>query len=450
MFKDKGTLLLNLILYFTLYAATIGIIYLAITKDFIPTDNFAGLRRIVLLLFVPILLKYLLHLLIAPWYPLARFLHKRKYRSSRFVPSVSVLIPAYNEEVGIRATIKSAIETNYPNLEIIIIDDGSTDKTAKIIKKFISDYKKDNAESNIELNFRTIPNGGKAKALNTALAISTGEIIVTIDADSVMDQRAIKKLVKYFTNPKVASVAGNVAIGNRSKFIGIIQQLEYLYGFYFKRADSMFNAVYIVGGAAAAYRSKIIRDLGGFDEDIITEDIELSTRLQYHGYHVRYAADAIVYTEGPSDFNGLFKQRLRWKYGRLITFYKYKRLFFSINKKHNKYLTFIILPIALFAEFLLLFELPLLIIFFSYTFISNDYNPLAFVIILITAIISLQIVSDPQLKHHRRLFMIAPVAWLLFYVMDFIELLALVESIKKLVTKSELAWQRWKRIGVFE
>src|SRR6185369_13921111 len=166
---------------------------------------------------------------------------------------------------------------------------------------------------------------------------------------------AIKNMVKHFSDPQVASVAGNIVIDKLTKPIGLIQQLEYLYGFYFKRADSLLNSVYIVGGAAAGYRRKIIAVLGGFDEDIITEDIEMSTRLQDNGYHIRYAADAIVYTEGPSDFRGLCRQRLRWKFGRLLTFYKYRHLFFSLKAKHNAFLCFVILPIALFTELLLFF-----------------------------------------------------------------------------------------------
>src|SRR6185436_19011390 len=183
----------------------------------------------------------------------------------------------------------------------------------------------------------------------------------------VMDRSAIKHLVKPFTDPRVASVAGNVIIGNRAHPIGLIQQLEYLYGFYFKRADSLLNAVYIVGGAAAGYRRKVIADLGGFDENIITEDIEMSTRLQDHGHHIRYAADAIIYTEGPSDFRSLCRQRLRWKFGRLLTFYKYRHLFFSLKPKHNAFLCFLILPIALFTELLLFFEGALLGVFYAYT-----------------------------------------------------------------------------------
>ena len=443
------TATLNVAFIFSLYIPTSLVFYFAISKNYIPTDEFSHIRLVILLLFSPIIIKYIIHLLIAPWYPAVEFSRSRK-RSVKYIPSVSVLIPAWNEEVGIRATIKSILNTKYPHLEIIVINDGSTDRTHDVVTQFIAQYHSTHRKSDTLIQYKCVPNGGKARALNAALSMAQGDIIITIDSDSVMDPNAIKNMVKHFTDSRVVSVAGNVVIGNRRKPIGLIQQLEYLYGFYFKRADSLLNAVYIVGGAAAAYRKKIIVDLGGFDENIITEDIELSTRLQNHGYHVRYAADAIVYTEGPSDFGALCRQRLRWKFGRLLTFYKYRNLFFSVNRKHNFYLSFLILPIALFAEILLFFEGIFLTVFYAYTFYTYDFAPLVFVIFLLTGVIYLQILSDPKTRYHRNLLLLAPGAWILFYVMDFVEYQALVRSIWRMITKQNLIWQSWVRSGVFE
>ena len=383
----------------------------------------------------------------APWYQLVEAFRSQKRVA--YMPSVSVLIPAWNEEVGIKQTIQSVIETQYTHLEIIVINDGSTDLTHETVLGFINEHNNGHY-SKIPIKYRKVTNGGKARALNMALSMAVGELIVTIDADSVMDKNAIKNLVKHFNNPKVASVAGNVVIGNRSKPTGIIQQLEYLYGFYFKRADSLMNAVYIVGGAAASYRRKIIMDMGGFDETIITEDIELSTRLQDKGYYVRYAADAIVYTEGPSDFKGLCNQRLRWKFGRLLTFYKYRHLFFSFKKKHNFFLSFLVLPIALFAEVLLFFEGILLAAFYAYTFYTNDFIPLACVILILTSVIAVQIVSDPQRRYHKNLLLIAPGAWIIFYIMDVVEYQALIKCIWKMIRRQDPVWQSWSRVGVFD
>ncbi|MBI2646903.1 glycosyltransferase [Candidatus Woesearchaeota archaeon] len=439
----------NMAFLFSFYMLTALVFYFAAFKNYTPMDEFFSIRLVILLLFAPIIIKYVIHLLIAPWYPIVEFFRSKK-QPVEHVPSVSVIIPSWNEGVGIVKTIQSVIDTNYPKLEIIVINDGSTDNTHDVVLQFIDTHNSNPKKNCIPIKYKYVQNGGKARALNFGTSMALGDIVITIDADSVMDSNAIKNMVKHFTNPRVASVAGNVAIGNCTKPIGLIQQLEYLYGFYFKRAESLMNAVYIVGGAAAAYRKKIVVDLGGFDETIITEDIELSTRLQDKGYRVRYAADAIVYTEGPSNFKGLFNQRLRWKFGRLLTFYKYRHLFFSFNKKHNFYLSFVVLPIALFAEILLFFEGLLLAVFYIYTFYTNDFAPLVFVILLLTGVIGFQIISDSNTRYHRNLLLIAPCAWILFYIIDFVEYCSLIKSIGYVAKKQNPVWQSWSRVGVFE
>ncbi len=427
-----------------LYIPTVFIFYLAFTKEYSGQGHLETLRFVILLLFFPIIFKYVIQFFLAPIYSLTN--RREAKRATEYNPSVSVLIPAWNEEVGIVDTIKSVATSRYNDFEIIVINDGSTDATDKVVNEYLQ-----NREEQLPvIKYERISNGGKAKALNHGLTLAQGEIIVTIDADCVVDNMAIANLVKKFINKKVASVAGNVIIGNRSHSLGLLQQLEYVYGFYFKRADSLLGAVYIVGGAAASYRAEVIRNLGGFDEKIITEDIELSTRIQDHGYQVKYAADAIIYTEGPSDFSGLCRQRLRWKYGRLLTFYKYRYLFFSRKKGHNKYLTFLILPIALFAEILLFFEWLLLGVFFTYTFVTSDYIPLVFLIAFLFLVISLQVLLDPRARYHLNLIWLAPVAWIMFYIMDVIEYQALIRSFHRLVSRKELVWQKWKRVGVFK
>lgn len=429
-----------------LYALSGAVFFLALTTEFKPVDEFSFVRLLILLLFAPIILKYLFHLLIVPWYPAVESLRARRHPAVP-PPLVSVLIPAWNEEVGIVATVRSVLRSEYPSLEVIVLNDGSTDTTHEEIVKLLTDHQKFPGPKPT-LRYESLTNGGKARALNHGLGMAQGEIIVTIDADSIMDRSTIRNLIKHFADPRVMSVAGNVVIGNRHRPIGIMQQLEYVYGFYFKRADSILNAVYIVGGAAAAYRKDLVIALGGFDEDTITEDIELSTRIQFNGHQVRYAADAIVYTEGPSDFMGLCRQRLRWKFGRLQTFYKYRSLFFSLDRRHNPYLSFFILPIAFFAEVLLFFEGILLLIFYTYTISTNDYLPLALVISLLSIVVWLQVLTDRNMRYHRNLFLLAPIAWILFYIMDLVEYQALVRSIARFIRKKDPVWQRWKRHGI--
>lgn len=401
-----------------------------------------------LVLLSPILFKYLIQLTTAPFYSLierARFLNSNLTVANK----VSVLIPAWNEDVGILKTLNSVINTDYPELEIIVINDGSTDNTHQLVTNFIQDYEQDHHQSNATIiKYLKLPNGGKAKALNQGLRLATGEIVITVDADSVMDKKMIANMVKRFTDKKVAAVAGNVVVGNRKKPIELLQQLEYLHGFWFKRADSTFNSVHIIGGAAAAYRKDVLEEVGGFDEDIITEDVELSVRLLAQGYATRYAADAVVYTEGPSEWKCLCSQRLRWKFGRLLTYIKHRSLFFSLSKKHHPYLTCLVLPVAIYAELALFLEALLLSVFYGYTIYTGDYMPLAFMICFVSAIITLQILFDPKMKFHSNLLMLAPVAWLMFYVIDLVEFQALCRSMHRLIKREELEWQTWARVGI--
>lgn len=429
-----------------LHLTTAGLLYLAATHKHRPVASYDSIRAVMLVLLMPLLVKYVFQLSCSPLYStVVRYREKRN--TGRHNPSVSVLIPAWNEEVGIVKTIRSVLNTRYPALQIVVINDGSTDSTHEKTAQFIADYEHA-AQPGVEIKYLSLPNGGKARAMNSALMHAKGEIIITIDADSVMDPEAITHFVKHFDDPHVGGVAGNVVVGNRKKPIELIQQMEYLYGFFFKRTDSLFNSVYIIGGAAAAYRRQVLEKVGGFDHAIITEDIEMSTRILSCGYKTRYACDAVIYTEGPSDLSGLCNQRLRWKYGRLLTFFKHRKLFFSMRSGHNPYLTFVVLPIAVYAEILLLMEAVMLSLFFVYTFRTNDYKPLILVIALLTAVVGIQILVDPKVRHHRNLLLLAPTAWLIFYTVDMIEFQALIRSIKRLTTRKGLQWQKWVRIGL--
>lgn len=442
-FKEKSALVLILA---SLYSATACVFYLAATRAYQPVASFDMIRLVMLVLMFPLLAKYVLQLVCTPLYSLVSAFRKTSDMAT-WTPSVSVLIPAWNEEVGIVKTIKSVLDTQYPRLQIVVINDGSTDGTHEKVIGFMADHKSEESHG-ARLKYLKVSNGGKARALNRAFLEADGEIIITIDADSVMDPDAIANLVKRFSHPGVGAVAGNVIVSNRRKPIEWMQQMEYLYGFFFKRADSLFNSVYIIGGAAAAYRREVLQEMGGFDDGIITEDIEMSTRILSRGYKTRYAADAVVYTEGPSDFKGLCNQRLRWKYGRILTFIKHWKLFFSVRPTHNPYLTFLLLPMAVYAEFLLLIEAFMLASFFIYTVNTSDYIPLAFVVAMLATVFGVQVVADSRRRFHRNLVILAPVTWLVFYAVDMIELQALCRSLKRLVTRQELKWQRWVRVGI--
>jgi len=442
---------LNALLLVFFYMVTAGVFYLAYSTEYIEDKSLIPMRIVVFILLLPILFKYLIQLLSLCFY---NFSERSRQRRDTLCPEVkvSVLIPAWNEEVGIIKTIKSVLVSEHNEVEIVVINDGSTDNTDKLIREFVQNFKDkqslktENLSKSIQ--YLNIKNGGKAKALNRALNVATGQIIITIDADCLMDRMAITNTLKRFGNQKVGAVCGNVVVGNRKKPVELMQQLEYLYGFFFKRADSVFNSVYIIGGAAAAYRKTVLDEVGGFDEHIVTEDIEMSMRILSYGYKTRYAADAVTYTEGPSRWRCLFNQRLRWRFGRFQTFIKYKQLFFSAQQHHNRYFTFLLLPVALYAEFALLFQGLFLAAFYSYTFITFDFIPLVFVIVFMAMMVCLQVMFDTKSKFHLNLLLLAPIAWLVFYVVDVVEFQALFRSLKRLAKQEELKWQKWARVGL--
>ena len=276
---------------------------------------------------------------------------------------------------------------------------------------------------------------------------SKGEIIFTIDADSVIERSAIKNMVQYFEDPSIWAAVGNVKVSNNHTLIGFLQRLEYMFGFYFKRAHAVMNAEYIFGGANAAYRRTLFREIGLFDTSNKTEDIEMSLRTRYFGKHCVYAEDAVVYTEGASSVTGLINQRLRWKKGRFDTFLKYRSLFFSREANHSRWLSFFVLPFSILAELQLVFEPIALALLATYSLVTGDYVSLALgslfvmIIYLVNALF-----SHEGLK--LRYILIFPFTWPLFYILVWVEYVALMRGIRMVIRGDDIAWQRWDRVGV--
>ncbi|HSG62585.1 MAG TPA: glycosyltransferase [Pseudomonadales bacterium] len=432
-----------------LYLITGAAVFFAFNLDAKPlNEELLQWRTAVFIMLAPITLKFVVQLIAAALH----VFKQRHYRSQGLLertPRVSVIVPAWNEEVGIISTLQSVIDTRYGNLELVVVNDGSTDSTHTLISDFIARHDAlvfDAQKANIV--YLNLVNGGKANAMNQALQQVSGEFIITLDADSYMDPQAIVNLLKQFDgDDQIGAVAGNVIVGNRTKPIALLQQLEYVYGFFFKRADAMFNSVYVIGGAAAAYRKSVLDIVGNFDHGIITEDIEMSMRILAHGYKTRYAPDAVVFTEGPSEWKGLGKQRLRWKFGRLLTFIKHKSMFFNVSKA-NAYLTCLLLPVAVFVEVVLLLQPLLMAFFYTYLLLSQNFMPLLVLIGSMSALVLLQISIDAKSHFHRNIVILAPIAWIMMYAIDWVEFKALCRSLKKLVRRQTLEWQVWQRVGL--
>lgn len=442
------------IVYTVLYLFTIGLVASSAYLRHQPYDNvfICTLRIIIIFCATVLLVRYTVYMFFAPW--LAVINDREDALVDHFVreyyPLVSVLIPAWNEEMGLISTVKSLLASTYRRMEIVVVNDGSTDRSDAMMQRFIARYDQEMAdipsERRIKIKYQYQQNGGKGSALNAAIAISNGDIIFTCDADCIVDPGAVAAFVKAFRNPKVQAAVGNVRVGNTKSLIGTIQFLEYLFGFYAKRADSILNTIYIIGGAAGAFRREVFEKLGGYDTKNITEDIELSVRIQRAGWRIVYCPDAIVVTEGASTVRGLMKQRLRWKRGRFQTFWQHRKLFFSIQPEHNKLLTWIILPLALFGEMQLSFEPLFILMLFFFSFMTQDFSAFLSGVIIVSLMFAIQ-GWDSNTGESKGYIWLAPIGWSLFYLCTFVEFYALMKSLWLFIRRKDLKWQKWQRSG---
>ena len=249
-----------------------------------------------------------------------RFRKRKNFAGPDYAPRVAVLIPAYNEEKVIVRTIRSVMMSNYKNIRVIVIDDGSKDKTYQTA---IDAYSADIASG--RLTVLTKPNGGKADALNFAVDWITEEIYIGIDADGVIAHDAITNLVCHFANPKIGAVAGNAKVGNRVNLWTRWQALEYITSQNFeRRALDLFDVVMVVPGAIGAWRTSAVRAGGGYHTNTVAEDADLTMNLLEQGYSVIYEDQALAFTEAPVNMDGLIRQRFRWSFGILQAIFKHR------------------------------------------------------------------------------------------------------------------------------
>ncbi|MFF4950423.1 bifunctional polysaccharide deacetylase/glycosyltransferase family 2 protein [Streptomyces chattanoogensis] len=229
---------------------------------------------------------------------------------------VTVLVPAYNEEAGIESTVRSLLASTHQQLQIIVIDDGSTDKTADIAT-WIDDPR--------VLVIRQT-NAGKAAALNTGLAHAMYDIVVMVDADTVFEADAIECLIQPLAHPAVGAVSGNTKVGNRRRLLGRWQHLEYVFGFNLdRRMFEVLECMPTVPGAIGAFRRDALMGVGGVSEDTLAEDTDLTMALWQAGWRVVYEENAIAWTEVPTSLGQLWRQRYRWCYGTLQAMWKHRR-----------------------------------------------------------------------------------------------------------------------------
>jgi cellulose synthase/poly-beta-1,6-N-acetylglucosamine synthase-like glycosyltransferase len=256
-----------------------------------------------------------------------------------YFPFVSILVPVYNEDKVIADSIKSLLELNYPNYEIIIINDGSTDKTKQVAETLVG-YKKGKV-SEVKVTLINKPNGGKAKALNTGIKYSKAEIVLCMDGDSQLSPDCVKLAVRHFSNREIGAVAGNVKVLNRGKLFTDLQALEYIEGLNMARsAQSFIRLVNIIPGPIGLFRKKAIEEAGFYSSDTFAEDADLTLKILANGWKIYYEPNSISYTEAPAKLQQLLKQRYRWTRGILQSIRKHKQL--MINPSINFGDTFVL------------------------------------------------------------------------------------------------------------
>ncbi|MFK7601996.1 glycosyltransferase [Deinococcus sp. SM5_A1] len=268
---------------------------------------------------------------------------------------MSVMIAAYNEEVGIADTLRSILSQDVPQLQVIVVDDGSTDRTAEIARSF--------ADQDERIMVLQQANGGKARALNNAIDHLLHPVAVSVDADSALAPGALAALARHFHDPQVGAVAGDVRVAGPATLLSSVQYLEYTVGQQMeKRAQDMLGAICVVPGAAGAFRSDALRVLR-YSHDTLTEDMDLTVSLAAAGYHVRFEPAAISYTEPPVTIQNLWRQRMRWMYGTFQVMGKYRHQLFCRRSGRLGWLT---LPYVLLYGLILGGVGPLLDLFTVY------------------------------------------------------------------------------------
>lgn len=248
--------------------------------------------------------------------------HRNDYRKplkhTGWIPTVSIVMPAYNEEKFIVTSIRTLLELDYPKdkLELIIVDDGSTDNTYKVAKAFES----------ATLHVHTKENGGKGAALNFGLKKATGELVATMDADSYVTKDTIRQLIPYFSEKGVMAVTPAVKIQESNSWLKEFQRVEYLMILFSRKLLSFIDSVPVTPGPFSMFRREVFGKVGYFDEHNLVEDQEIALRIQAANYKIRSSMTADVFTEPPDNMADLITQRVRWQRGGIRNYWKYRHM----------------------------------------------------------------------------------------------------------------------------
>jgi biofilm PGA synthesis N-glycosyltransferase PgaC len=226
------------------------------------------------------------------------------------LPAVTIIVPVFNEEEVILPALRSLLALDYPDFHILVVDDGSTDRTGELASTLAGTY------GGVTLRVVRKANGGKASALNTGIALATTPYVLCMDGDSRLARETLRSAVPHFADPRVAAVAGNVKVVNRNNLWTRLQALEYIEGLNLaRRAQGFLRIVSIIPGPIGVFRRDVLMSVGGYDDDTFAEDADLTLKIITAGWHVVYEERAIAWTEAPEFYLDLVRQRYRWTRG---------------------------------------------------------------------------------------------------------------------------------------
>ena len=275
--------------------------------------------------------------------------------------SVSVITPAYNEEDSIEGTIKAVLDSDYPIKELVVVDDGSRDKTADVVRRLMKIYK--------NLRLLSKKNSGKADSLNQGLKIAKGELIAVVDSDSHPEKDAIGKMIGFFDEKAVGAVTCSIFVKHKNLFIEKLQAMEYTIIAWTRKLLGYIGGIWATPGPLSIYRASALKKAGGFDTNNLTEDIEVTWNMISKGYKVEMCLPSRVYSIAPKKTMHWIKQRIRWDIGGMQCMNKYKSLFLKKGM-----LGFFIIPFFTLSMFLGLLGLSI----FFYLVVRNFFQALLF------------------------------------------------------------------------
>ncbi|MDD2810693.1 glycosyltransferase [Rhodoferax sp.] len=300
---------------------------------------------------------------------------KREFKTARFseessLPMVTIVVPAFNEGVVIQPALRALTELDYPNFEVIVVDDGSTDDTYEKALAI--------ARESLVVPIRVVTkrNAGKAEALNTGMTLARGEFVLNMDGDTKLSRNTLRVCIPHFENPSIGAVAGNVKVMNRENIWTNIQSLEYVEGLAMARkAQSFIRSVNIIPGPLGIFRKSVLQQVGGYDHDTFAEDCDLTLKMLMKGWHIAYEPLAIAWVETPSHLLDLLKQRYRWTRGILQATKKHSNALFHPRKSG---INFYILWYMLFEGIVWPFSTILGNLFFIYVSFQHGLAVLLF------------------------------------------------------------------------